>query len=555
MNEIKIFALGGLDEQGKNMLVLEINNKIFIVECGIKLPDSSLLGVEYVVCDFSYLIKNKKRIAGIFITHAHDDVMRGLPYLIKQINIPIYTTKFTSLFLEDLLHKEHVDNYKINIVKANDDLKVGGINIKTFAMTHATPDNFGIAFRSKQGYIVYSGEFVFDYNNTRKEYMCDLSRLSEIGEAGVLCLLSESTGADQEGHTAPRHLITNRIESTFENHEGRIIVGCYNQSLYRIIEILDLCKKYHKKVFIYDYELVKALRYLNECGYYHIPKGLLITTKTFNNDLDDIVILVSEAGKRLFLKMTMIAMHDDKLVDLHSDDQVIVVSPAINGCEKDAVNMENEIYKEGAKVLIVKARDVYGMHGSKEDLKMLLHLLKPKYYLPVKGEYRHLIANAKVASAMGLKDDRILILDNGQIATFEKGKLVNTTKVLKLEDNLIDGREDLDVTGVVLKDREILSTDGVVIIGVTLDRNKKQIMSGIDIQTRGLVYLKNAEELLSEVEKMVRKIINDEVKNKTYENLECRNLIREKVTKFISKETGKRPMVLPVILEIKKNSK
>lgn len=552
MNDVKIFPLGGMDELGKNMLLVEVNDVIFIIECGIKIPDASLLGVEYVVPDFSYLLKNKNKIGGIFITHAHDDVMRALPYLIKQLDIPIYTTKFTAMFLRDLLKKEQVRKYKIKEIEKNSSIKIKGIKIELFSVTHSFPDTFGLAIKTNQGYIVYSGEATFDYDTSHSAFYCNINQLSEIGEKGVLCLLSESQAADREGHTAPKHLIKSRLESLFETTNSRIIVGCYRQSLYRILEILDVCKEFNKKVFIPDTTLLKTLEYLEKCGYYKRKKGMILTTKNFKNDLDDVVVLVTGRGKRLFLKLSMIAMHEDKYVDLRESDTVIVTSPAINGTERDAVNMENEIYKEGAKVHMFKAKEVYSMHPSKEDLKMLIHLFKPKYYLPIKGEYRHLIANANIGSGMGYSDNNIIILDNGQSVEFKNKKAKVSNKILKLEDMLIDGNENWDVTGVVLKDREVLSTDGVIIIGVTVDNKKYEIQSGIDIQTRGLVYLKDADYLLKEVEKITRDTINEEVKKETYDNFECRNMIRDKVSKYVFKETGKRPMILPVILEVKK---
>ena len=552
MSDVKIFALGGLDEQGKNMNVIEVDNTIFVVECGIMFPDSSMLGIEYVIPDFTYLIENKDRIGGIFITHAHDDVMRALPYLIKQINATIYTTKFTSLFIRDIFKNEGIRGYKIKEIERNEKFKIKGIEIRTFGVTHAVPDTFGLAIKSDQGYIVYSGEFIFDYNNRKPEYVCDINELSDIGEKGVLCLLAESVSANKEGHTAPRHLIKNKIEPLFDGEVGRLVVACYRQSLYRILEILDLCIKYNKRVFIRDKELVKTLKYLDQCGYYKLPDGLVISRNEFNNDMHDIVVLVTGRGKRLYLKVLTMATHEDKYVEFSKEDTIVVTSPVVNGTEKDAVNMENEIYKEGGKVYMFKSREAASMHPSQEDLKMALYLFKPKYYIPVKGEYRHLIANANIATAMDYTPDRVILLDNGQIATFRKRGLISLSDVLKLDDTLIDGDENWDVTGVVLKDREILSTDGVMIIGVTLDNKTHEIVSGIDIQTRGLIYLRDADYLLKEVEKITSDVICDDVKNRVYQNLECRSNIREKVQRYLSKETGKRPMVLPVILEVRK---
>lgn len=550
MDSVKIFALGGLDENGKNMYCVEVNDVIFIIEAGIMIPDTSLLGVEFIIPDFTYLIENKKRIGAIFITHAHDDVMRALPYLLKQINIPVYTGKFTAMQIEETLRKENVRNANIRVIDRTSILHIDGIEVRTFAMTHAVPDAFGVAIASSQGYIVYSGEYVFDYNLHTPEYICDLNELSEIGKKGVLCLLSESIGVETDGHTAPRHRIADKLEPIFESHEGRFIVACYKQSLFRIQEILNMAVKYKKKIFFHDDNLRKIIKQLEDIGYFKLPKGSVIEKKDFNNDLQDVLVMVTGSGKRLYLKMSNIATHEDALLNFKQDDTIIVASNMVNGTEKEAVNMENEIYKEGGMIYAFHSRDLLSMHPSKEDLKMALYLFKPKYYFPVKGEYRHLIKNADLATLMNFTPDRIVLCDNGQVATFKKRSLVSMAQELELDDTLIDGNENWDVTGVVLKDREILSKDGVMIIGVSLDFKTKKIVSGIDVQTRGLIYLKDADYIVKEVMKIMEDTIVAAVAEKRYENIEVRMEARDKINRYLSKETGKRPMVLPVILEM-----
>lgn len=550
MDNVKIFALGGLDENGKNLYCIEVSDVIFVIEAGIMIPDTTLLGVEFIIPDFTYLIENKRRIGGIFITHAHDDVMRALPYLLKQINAPVYTGKFTALQIEETLRKEKVRNANIRVIDRTSVLSIEGIEVRTFAMTHAVPDAFGIAIASSQGYIVYSGEYVFDYNVHTPEYICDLNELSEIGKKGVLCLLSESIGVETDGHTAPRHRIADKLDPIFESHEGRFIVACYKQSLFRIQEILNMAVKYNKKILFHDDNLRKNIKQLDEIGYYKLPKENIIEKKDFNNDIEDVLILVSGTGKRLYLKMSNIATHEDSLVSLKKTDTIIVASNMVNGTEKEAVNMENEIYKEGGMIYSFRSRELLSMHPSKEDLKMALYLFKPKYYFPVKGEYRHLIKNADLATKMGFTPDRIVLCDNGQVATFKKRSLISMAQELELDDTLIDGNENWDVTGVVLKDREILSKDGVMIIGVSLDFKTKKIVSGIDVQTRGLIYLKDADYIVKEVMKIMEETIEKAVAEKRYENIEVRMEARDKINRYLSKETGKRPMVLPVILEM-----
>ena len=551
MDQVRIFALGGLDEDGKNMLVVEVNEAIFIIEAGLKYPDTGQLGVEFIIPDFSYLIENKERIQGIFITHAHDDVVAALPYLLKQVNAPVYTGALTANIIHEMLKKEGIKNAKIHRLKRCSKQTIGGVKIRTFPMTHAFPDNFGLAISSDQGYIVYTGEFIVDYDMLQKEYLCDLNELSDIGKKGVLCLLCESQGADKSGHTAPKHRITSLIEPIFEASEGtRILISCYSQSLFRIIEIIELAKKFNRKIFFHDKGIRELLKHLETMKYYRVPKEMEINEKNFSDDMEDVVVLISGNGKNLFRTMTNIANHEDAHVSFRTSDTIIVASPIVSGTELDASNMENEIYKEGGKIYTLDSKTVLSMHPSSEDLKMMLYLFQPKYYIPIKGEYRHLYVNANLATKMGYSPDRILILENGQIALFENKILKSVAQRLELEDTMIDGKENWDVTGVVLKDREVLSTDGVMIIGVGVNHKTKEISNGPDVQTRGLIYLKDAEYIIKEVGNIMENCIEKAVKEKRYDNLTVRAEARDKISKYLMKETGKRPMVLPVIMEI-----
>ena len=550
MDQVRIFALGGLDENGKNMYVVEVNEAIFIIEAGLKYPDTGQLGVEFIIPDFSYLIENKDRIKGIFITHAHDDVIAALPYLLKQINIPVYTGALTASILHETLKKEGIKDVKIHRMKRTSRQVIGGVKVRTFPMTHAFPDNFGIAINTDQGYIVYTGEFIVDYDMLQEEYLCDLNELSDIGKKGVLCLLSESQGVEQSGHTAPRHRITSLIEPIFEASTSRILISCYSQSLFRIIEIIELAKKQNRRIFFHDKGIRDLLKHLETMKYYRVPKDMLISEKEFSDDMEDVVVLVSGIGKNLFRTMTNIANHEDKYVSFRTSDTIIVASPIVSGTELDAKNMENEIYKEGGKIFTLSSKTVLSMHPSVEDLKMMLYLFRPKYYIPVKGESRHLFMNANLAMSVGYSADRIVVLENGQIATFENKVLKSVAEHIELEDTLIDGKENWDVTGVVLKDREVLSTDGVMIIGVGVNFKTKKVINGPDVQTRGLIYLKDAEHIIKEVGNIMEECINTAGEEKRYENLTVRGEARDKIVRYLLKETGKRPMVLPVIIEI-----
>ena len=551
MDQVRIFALGGLDEDGKNMTVVEVNDAIFVIEAGLKYPDTGQLGVEFIIPDFHYLIENKDRIKGIFITHAHDDVVAALPYLLKQVKAPVYTGKLTANIIEDILRKEDVKDFEIHRIERCSDQSIGGVHVRTFPMTHAFPDNFGIAIGTDQGYIVYTGEFIVDYDMLQDEYLCDLNELSDIGKKGVLCLLCESQSADKQGHTAPKHRITNLIEPIFEASTGkRILISCYSQSLFRIIEIVELALKFNRKIFFYDDGIRDLLKHLEAMNYYKVPTDMQLSEENFNDDMEDVVVLISGNGKNLFRTMTNIANHEDPHVSFRTSDTIIIASPIVSGTELDANNMENEIYKEGGKLYTLDSKTVLSMHPSSEDLKMMLYLFRPKYYIPVKGEYRHLFVNADLASKMGYSPDRILILENGQIAVFKDRCLKSVSTRIDLEDTLIDGKENWDVTGVVLKDREVLSTDGVMIIGVGVSHKTKEISNGPDVQTRGLIYLKDADYIIKEVGNIMESCIIKAVEERRYDNLAVRAEARDKIAKYLIKETGKRPMILPVIMEI-----
>ena len=550
MDQVRIFALGGLDENGKNMTVLEINDVIFVVEAGMKFPESDQLGVEFIIPDFQYLIDNKDRIGGIFITHAHDDVAAALPYLLKQIDAPVYTGNLTANIIHERLKKEGIKRSKIHRLKRVSRQKINGIEVRTFPMTHSFPDNFGIAFGSSQGYIVYTGEYIVDYDMLKDEYLCDLNELSEIGKKGVLCLMSESQAVERDGHSAPNHRITNLIEPVFERSNSRIIVSCYTDSLFRVMEIIDLAKKHQRKIYFHDKDLRDLLKHLEQVKYYQVPKEMELTDKTFHNDMEDVMVVISGSGKNLFRKLSNIANKEDAKISFRTSDNIIIASPVVSGTELDYNNMENNIYREGGKLITLDSKKALSMHPSSEDLKMMMYLFRPKYYIPVKGEYRHLYMNANLAMKVGYGADRILVLDNGQVAVFENKILTSVSERIELEDTLIDGKENWDVPGVVLKDREVLSTDGVMIVGVGVNFKNKEIINGPDVQTRGLIYLKDADYIIKEVGNMMEECIVAAVKEKRYDNLAVRAEARDKITKYLMKETGKRPMVLPVILEI-----
>jgi ribonuclease J len=550
MDTVRIFALGGLDEDGKNLYVVEVNQDIFVIEAGIKYPDIEQLGIEMIIPDMKYLIENKDRVRGVFITHAHDDSMAALPYLLKQANLPIYTTPLSAVMIEEMLKKANIKDVKIHRIKRNGKFTVGKVNIRTFGLTHSIADAFGVAIETDQGAVVYAGEYIIDLNARNAAFACDISEFAEIGKKGVLALMIESVYAEKPGFTAPNHRITDYIENAIEDAQGRIFITLYEQNLYRLIEVIELANKYKKKIYFNNENQRNLLRQVEKLGYYHVPAGLELSAEKFTNDFTNVIIIVSASGPNVFRVMHRITTAEDTKIELHVEDTVIIASPVVPGTELEAGQMENELYKEGVHVVTLDRKKIFSMHASSEDIKMLLFLLKPKYFIPVHGEYRQMVVNANIALDSGFFADRIVVLDNGQVALFEDKILKNTSTILPLEDLMIDGNESLDISGMVLKDRVSLSTDGAIIVGVVVNYATKEVIGGPDVQSRGFIYLKDADYIVKEIGNMVERIIVDAVAAGKYENMAVRMEAKEKITRYVFKETGKHPMILPVIVEI-----
>ena len=544
-------ALGGLDEDGKNMYLVEIDGDIFIVDAGIKYPsESEQLGIEYIIPDFSYLIEKKDRVKAIFISHGHDDVMDAVGHLLKELDVDVYATALTARLLDIEFKKHNIKNKHVHIIKRNDSITIGNQVIHTFPVMQSIADGIGFAFETDSGMIVFASEFIFDYDSLNKAFSMDVNALAEMGQKKVLVLCSESKGSTRSGYTAPKHRISEHIEHYFEENDRRILITLYRQNLFRIMEILELAGRYDKKVYFYDQEHVRLLKNVDELGYYSVPKNIIISEKEFNNDMKDIVCIVSGSGNEVFKLMNNIAIGEDSKIELRQEDIVIIASPVVPGTEKDATAMENDHYKADVKIDKLNAKEILSMHASIEDLKMMLYLLRPRYYLPIIGEYSDLVNNADIAVQMGYTPDRIVILDNGQFATFENGRLVSTSDTIELEDKAIDSSDMSDVSGMVLKDREKLSTDGAIICGVVLDFNTKKVIGGPDVQSRGVIYLKDADYILSEIGNLLISAIERNVEEGTYDNMQVRMEAREAISKYVLRVTGKTPMILPAIVEI-----
>ena len=544
-------ALGGLDEDGKNMYLVEIDGDIFVLDAGLKYPsESEQLGIEYIIPDFTYLLEHKDRVKGIFISHGHDDVMSALGHLLTQADFEVYATALTAKLLEEDFKAYKLRNKHIHIVKRNDTFKVANHIVHTFPVMQSIADGVGFAFETDSGMIVYTSEFIFDYDFLNKAFSMDINALSNLGQKNVLVLMSESGGSNRVGYTAPKHRITDHVEHYFEESESRLLITLYRQNLFRIMEVLELASKYKRKVYFYNEEHVKLLKMVDDMGYYKIPRTVIISKEEYSNDRKDVVVVVSGSGNQVFKLMNNIAIGEDGVIELRASDIVIIASPVVPGTEKDATAMENDLYKAGVSIVKLNAKEILSMHASIEDLKMMLYLIRPKYYLPIKGDYSNLISNADIAVDMGYTPDKIIILDNGQFASFEGSRLASTSEQIELEDKAIDSSDMRNVSGMVLRDREKLSTDGAIICGVVLDFKTKKIIGGPDIQSRGVIYLKDADHILAEIGNILISTIEKNVEEGTYENMQVRMEARELISRYVLKTTGKAPMILPAIVEI-----
>lgn len=559
---VSFLALGGQAENGKSMYVIEINKKIFVVDAGFRFPEQDKLGVDIIIPKFDYLIENKDRISAIIISHGHDDVMQALGYILEEIDAPIYAPTLTSNLIRVMIenyNKRNRSNIKLNLhpIHRNDDVVIDGITVSFFPLTHSIPGSVGIAFLTSQGYVVYTGESIIDFG-APSGFRSNIQRMIDIGKKGVLALLVESSYASKEGYTSPKHKLTSKIEPIFEDATGRIVITAYAQNIFRIKEIIELTRKYNRRLVFYgrdDYDNTNALLR----GSKDLPNPVLevpinnrATKEMVGNPRydDSLVVLITGTANSIYHDLCDIIDGGDQRLKLQPSDTIIVASPVLPGAEKIANTAQNDLYKTNAKIFILQNKDLHSMHASIEDIKVYIQVFNPKYFIPIKGEFQHFVANKKVALSMDIPEDNILLIDNGEKVSFKDKVRVPGFEEVEVDGIMIDGIGVGDVGSKVIDDRILLSQDGVVIIGMTVDQTTREIITATDVQTRGFVYLKDADYIVKTIIDISESEIEKASENNVADINETRNIIKDKVVKYILKETGKKPMVLPVIIEI-----
>lgn len=549
MSKIKIFSMGGLNEIGKNMYVVEVNDDIFIFDAGLKYADEKLYGIDYIIPNYSYIEKNIKRVKGIFITHAHNEQMGALLNIVEDIpSIKIYGTKFTIDTIKKIFDEKEIKlNNNLFEISPHKKIVFGENSVFPISVTHSVPEAVGYVLNTLDGAIFYTGNFVFD-PTMRGSYKTDVGKLAYLGKQGVLCLLSESMYAEKKGYTSPNHRISSLINEILIRNEDRIIFNVFPTDVYRIQELFNEVMKTHRKVVIMGKRLQNIINYVIDEKYMNINKDRIGNLS--NIDDRDIIILTSSETEKPFVNVDKIVNGYDKYIKIKDSDTFVFLDPITDDSEKTITKISDKIAKIGAEVITLSKNKYLTHHASSEDLMLMLDLINPKYYFPVMGEYRHQVANANIANSLGIPKENILLKQNGDLVVIENQKLLESFDKIKVDDIMIDGTSVGDIGELVLKDREMLSDNGIVIVCATINKKSKEILAGPEVLTRGFIYVKDSGDIIKEIERIsLEKIIENTTINYVDYN-KIKNSIREDVGKYLFYETECKPMVITVIQEI-----
>ena len=549
---IKVSFLGGLNEVGKNMTLFEYGEDMFLVDCGLAFPDQDMLGVDLVLPDFTYVERNADRIRGIVITHGHEDHIGGLPYLLKVLNVPVYGTKLTIGLIQGKL-REHglLNSASLNVIKPGDVITLGGFTVEAIHVNHSIPDALGLAIRCEGGTIVHTGDFKID-TTPIDGGMMDLGRLAEIGQEGVLCLMSDSTNAERPGFTESERKVGESFETLFRKAgNNRIIVATFSSNIHRVQQIMNVAASLGRKVALVGRSLENVVSISAELGYLNIPEGIVIDINMINRyPADKLVFITTGSQGEPMSALTRMAFSDHRKVEIHPNDYVIISATPIPGNEKTVSRVVNELMKLGADVVYEKMYEVHvSGHACQEELKMIMGIVKPKYFIPVHGELKHLRKHAGLALSMGIPKENILIADNGRVAEISK-KALRCMSTVPAGRVFVDGYGVGDVGSVVLRDRKHLAQDGLVIVAVCIDRESGMIVSGPDVVTRGFVYVKESEELINAAREVAVEAIEAQTDGGYFDWNSIKASLRDEISHLMYERTKRSPMILPVIMEV-----
>ena len=548
--KIKVIALGGAGEIGKNMYLAEVDDDIFVLDAGLMFPETEMLGIDVVIPDISYLIENKERIQGIFLSHGHEDHIGALPYIIEELDAPVYGTRLsielTKSKIEEINDKLNVE---FEVIDSNTSLRFSSARITFFKTNHSIPDSVGICIETKEGAIVYTGDFKFD-QAAQGLYKAEIGKMAAIGESGVLCLLSDSSGAERIGFTPSESTVARHMSDEFYNAKGRIIVACYASNLNGIQQVFNAAYDNRKKVAVVGKSMEKVLEIALEFNYLDVHEDVLIPISNIDEyDDREIIILATGLQGEPFEALQKMAKYGHKQVNIKQGDTVLLAANPVHGGELLMSRTIDLLFRAGAKVVAGKNQIHVSGHGSQEELKMMLNLMKPKYFIPIQGDYKMLIAHMRIAKSIGFQQEQILIPDNGEVIEITADSIESSGKVTA-GNVLIDGSGVGDVGNIVLRDRRLLSQDGILIVVVTLSRSDKSIVAGPEIISRGFVYVRESESLMEQSTTIVREIV---IKNTSKDHFDWAGMkqeIRDSLNHYLFDKTKRRPMILPIIMEV-----
>lgn len=548
---VRIIPLGGLNEIGKNMTVYECGNDMFIVDCGLAFPDETMLGIDIVIPDFTYVIQNKDRIRGVFITHGHEDHIGGIPYLMKEINAPLYATKLTLGLIKNKLKEHGLSNQvRMTEVKPGDVIKAGCMSVEFIRVNHSIPDACALAIHTPAGIIVQTGDFKVDYTPIEGGVI-DLGRLGELGSEGVLALLPDSTNIEMPGSTPSERTVGESFNKLFQMAgDRRIIIATFASNIHRIQQIIDYAVKYDKKVSVSGRSMVNVVATAIELGYLKVPSGILVDIDVANRlPFNQVVLITTGSQGEPLSALSRMAMSEHRKVKVTPNDFIIISARPIPGNEKFVNRVVNELMRLGAEVIYEKMYEVHvSGHACQDEQKLMMALTKPQYILPVHGEYKHLKKYSIVAKQMGIDEDHVIIPSIGQVLEtdgeqFRFGGEVPSGAVM------VDGLGVGDVGSIVLRDRKHLSEDGLIVVVAAINTKTRKIVSGPDIISRGFVYVREAEEMINEAREVAKNTLEDSMNNGVRDWTSLKNRMKDEVSKYVYNRTKRSPMILTVIQE------
>ena len=545
---LKIIPLGGLEQIGMNITAFEYDDSIVVVDCGMAFPDDEMLGIDMVIPDISYLLENSEKVKGFVITHGHEDHIGALPYILKQLNVPIYATKLTIGLIENKFQEHDLMNTtRRKTIQFGQSINLGCFRIEFIKTNHSIQDAAALAIYSPAGIVVHTGDFKVDYTPVYGDAI-DLQRFAEIGKKGVLAMMCDSTNAERPGFTMSERTVGGTIDGLFaENMNSRIIIATFASNVDRVQQIINSAKKFDRKVVVQGRSMENVIATASELGYLSIPEHTLIDINEMKNYPDEKMVLVTTGSQgESMAALSRMAADLHKKVTIKPNDTIIFSSHPIPGNEKAVSNVINELYEKGAKVIF---QDVHvSGHACQEEIKLLYSLVRPKYAIPVHGEFRHLTAQANIAKSLGIANENIFLLHSGDVLELSDEKAEVTDKV-QTGGIMVDGLGVGDVGNIVLRDRQKLSEDGIIIVVFTLERYGRQVLAGPDIVSRGFVYVRESEDLMDEAHIVAEETINDCLNNQMTDWARIKGAVKDALSSFVWKRTKRRPMILPIIME------